>query len=58
MCLIVLFLEHGGGDLLIEVDLGVGVLGGDLGVLDLLLGGELEGGTSLMLTTESLLEQE
>ena len=58
MCLLVLFLGHGGGDLLLDVDLGEGVLGGDLGVLDLLLGGDLEGGTSLMLTTESLLEQE
>ena len=58
MCLLVLFLGHGGGDLLLEVDLGVGVLGGDLGVLDRLLCGDLDGGTSLMLTTESLLEQE
>ena len=45
-------------DLLLEVELGVGVLGGDLGVLDLLLGGELEGGNSLMHNTDSLLEQE
>ena len=47
-----------GGELLLAVGLGEGVLGGDLGVLDLLLRGDLEGGTSLMLTTESLLEQE
>ena len=53
MCLLVLSLGHGGGDLLLEVDLGE-----DLGVLDLLLEGDLGGGPSLVLTTESLLEQE
>ena len=58
LCLLLLLLGLGGGDLLLDVDLGEGVLGGDIGVLNLLLGGDLLGGTSLMLTTESILEQE
>ena len=58
LCLPSLFLGLAGGDLLLDVGLGEGVFGGDLGVLDLLLGGDLEGGLSLMLTTESLLEHE
>ena len=47
-----------GGDLLLDVGLGDGVLGGDLGDLDLLLGGVLSGDLSLVLCTESLLELE
>jgi hypothetical protein len=58
LCLLFLFLGLDGGDLLLDVGLGEGVHGGDLGVLDLLLGCDLEGGTCLMLTTNSLLEQE
>ena len=60
------FLRLAGGCLvflgLLGVGLGDGVLGGDLGVLDLLLGGDLAddfaGDISLMLCTESLLVQE
>ena len=62
MCLLSLFFGLPGGDLLLGVGLGDGVLGGDLGVLDLLLGGDLAGDfagdLSLMLCTESLLVQE
>ena len=49
-----------GGVLLLVVGLGEGVLllGGDLCVLELLLGGVLSGDLSLVLCTESLLELE
>ena len=58
MCLLSLFFGLAAGVLLLGVGLGDGVQGGDLGVLDLLLGDDVEGGTSLMLTIESLLEKE
>ena len=58
MCLLSLFFGLAGGDLLLDVGLGDGVLGGDLGDLDLLLGGVLSGDLSLVLCTESLLELE
>ena len=50
MCLLSLFFGLAGGDLFLDVGLGVGVLCGDFGVLDLLLGGDLEGDLSLMLS--------
>ena len=49
-----LFLGLGGGDLLLADGLGDGVLGGDLGVLGLLLL-EVDLGTSVTLSSESLL---
>ena len=58
MCFLSLFFGKAGGDLLIDVGLGDGVLCGDLGVLDLLLGGVLSGDLSLVLCTKSLLELE
>ena len=59
MCLLSLFFGLAGDDLLLDVGLGDGILGGDHGVLDLLLGGDLAGNLaedlSLMLCTASLL---
>ena len=52
-----LFLGLGCGDLLLADGLGDGVLGGDLGVLGLLLL-EVDLGTSVTLSSESLLETE
>ena len=57
MFLLLLFLGLGGWDLLLVDDLGEGVLGGDLGVLGFLLL-EVDLGTSLILSSESLLEME
>jgi hypothetical protein len=45
-----------GGDLLLDVGLGDRVLGGDFGVLNLPLGGDLSGDCSLVLCIGSLLE--
>ena len=42
MCLLSLFFGLAGGDLFLDVGLREGVLGGDLGVLDLLLGVTLQ----------------
>ena len=57
MFLLLLFLGLGGGDLLLVDGLGEGVLGGDLGVLGFILL-EVDLGTSLILSSESLLEME
>ena len=57
MFLLLLFFGLGGGDLLLVDGPGEGVLGGDLGVLGFLLL-EVDLGTSLILSSESLLEME
>ena len=60
LCLLSLFFGEAGCVLLLEVGLGDGVLllGGDISVLGLFLGGVLSGDLSLVLCTESLLELE
>ena len=55
LCLLSLFCVLASGDLLLDVGLGDGVLGGDLGILYLLLGDDLAVDLSPMLCSESLL---